>query len=65
MNARSSETFTDICDKKVTDMDGFLSNSMMIKAKNTLVQERIWINRVARESVFQPFIQTPTPPVAR
>ena len=45
-------------DVKVTDEDGFLSRSMMIKAKNTIMKERIWINRVASESVFQPGIQT-------
>ena len=26
----------DVCDEKVTDEDGFLAGSMMIKAKNTL-----------------------------
>ena len=45
MKARSPENFIDMCDEKVTDEDGFLSNSMMIKAKNTLMKERIWINR--------------------
>ena len=44
----------DVCDVNVTDEDGFLSRSMMIKAKNTLMKERIWINRVASEIVFQP-----------
>ena len=43
MKARSPEKFLDVCD--VTDEDGFLSDSMMIKAKNTLMKERIWINR--------------------
>ena len=33
-------------DVKVTDEDGFLSRSMMIKAKNMIMKERIWINRV-------------------
>ena len=27
---------------------------MMIKAKNTIMKERIWIKRVASEIVFQP-----------
>ena len=45
-------------DIKVTDEDGSLSRSMMIKAKNTIMKERIWINRVASEIVFQPGIQT-------
>ena len=44
-------------DESVTDED-FLSCSMMIKAKNTITKERIWINRVASEIVFQPGIQT-------
>ena len=35
-----------------------LSRSMMIKAKNILMKERIWINRAAIEFVFQPFIVT-------
>ena len=47
-----------MCDVKVTDEDGFLSRSMMIKAKKTLMVERIWIMRVASETKFQPFIQT-------
>ena len=37
-----------------TDEDGFLSNCMIINAKNTLVKEGIWINRVAGQFVFQP-----------
>ena len=37
---------------KVTDEDGTLSSSMMTKAKNTLVKERLWTNRVASEIVF-------------
>ena len=40
-------------DVKVSDEDGFLSCSMMIKAKNIIMKERIWINRVAqRDHVF-------------
>ena len=30
---------------------GFLSRSMMIKAKKTIMKERIWINRVAQRDV--------------
>ena len=42
----------------MTDEDGFLSCSMMIKAKNTM-KERIWINRVAqRDHVFSSCVQT-------
>ena len=58
MKVRSPEKFMDVCDEKVTDEDGFLSSSVMIKARNTLMKERIWINRVASEFVFQHFIQT-------
>ena len=32
-----------VTDVKVTDEDGFLSCSMMIKAKNIVMKERIWI----------------------
>ena len=35
-----------VSDMKVTDKDDFLSRSMMIKAKNIIMKERIWINRV-------------------
>ena len=35
-----------------TDDDGFLSNCMMFSTKNTIMKERIWINRVASEIVF-------------
>ena len=41
-------------DVKMTDEDSFLSNSMMIKAKNIIMQERIWINCVVSEIEFQP-----------
>ena len=52
MKARSpAEKFMDVSDVKVTDEDGFLSRSMMIKAKKHL-QERIWINRVISEIMF-------------
>ena len=37
----------DVCDEKVTD--AFRSSRMMVKAKNTLMIEPIWINRVAGE----------------
>ena len=45
MKVRSPEKFLDVCDGKMTDVDG--------------LKERIWINRVASGFVFQPFIQTP------
>ena len=51
MKARSPEKFMDVSDVKVTDEDGFLSCSMMIKAKNIIMKERIWINRVAQRDV--------------
>ena len=40
----------DVSDVKVTVEDGFLSCSMMIKAKN-IMKERIWINRVDQRGV--------------
>ena len=54
MKARSPKKFMGVSDA----ICGFLSNCMMIIAKNTLVKERIWFNRVAGQFVFQPFIQT-------
>ena len=38
-------------DVKVTDEDDFLFRSMMIKAKNIIMKERTWINRVAQRDV--------------
>ena len=38
---------------KMSDEDDFLSHTMTIKPNNTIVKERIWVNRVASESVFQ------------
>ena len=35
-----------------TDENGFLSNSMMINATNTVVKERIWISREASDLCF-------------
>ena len=35
------------------DEDGTLSSSMMTKAKNTLVKERLGTSRMASEIVFQ------------
>ena len=40
---------------EVTDEDGFLSRSLVTKAKNTSVKERIWIRRVVSEIVFFDF----------
>ena len=37
----------------MSDEDDFLSHSMTIKPKNTIVKERIWVNRVASEIVLQ------------
>ena len=42
-----------VCDMKVTGEGGTLSSSVLTKAKNTLVKERLWTNRVASEIVFQ------------
>ena len=54
MSARSPVKFMNMCDVKMTDGDVLLASNMMIKAKNTPMKERIWINRVASEAVFQP-----------
>ena len=43
-----------VSDVKMTDEDSFLSNSTMIKAKNIIMQERIWINGVINETTFEP-----------
>ena len=43
----------DVSDVNVSDEDGYLSRSMTINANNKIVKERIWINRVASEIVFQ------------
>ena len=51
--ARSPEKFMDVSDVNVSDEDGYLSRSMTINANNKIVKERIWINRVASEIVFQ------------
>ena len=42
-----------VSDVKMTDEDSFLSNSMMIKAKNIIMKERIWINGVINENTFE------------
>ena len=39
----------DVSGVKVIDEDGVLSRSVMIKAKNIIMKERIWINRVISE----------------
>ena len=49
----------DVGDEKVTDVDGFSVQQFVIKATNTVLNERIWINRVASELVLLHFILTP------
>ena len=46
-----SEKSINVSDVNVTDEDDFLSHSMMIKAKNIIMKERTWINRVAQRDV--------------
>ena len=49
----------DVTCVKVSDEDDFLSRGMMIKAKNLIMKERIWINRAAqRDHVFSICIET-------
>ena len=49
-----SEKSMNVSDMKVTDKDDLLSRSMMIKAKNIIMKERIWINRVISKIETQP-----------
>ena len=46
--------FVNVCNEEVTNEDGLLSCSMMIKTKNTSMKERLWTNRVASEIEVQP-----------
>ena len=46
-----SEKSMNVSDMKVTDKDDFLSRSMIIKAKNIIMKERTWINRVAQRRI--------------
>ena len=43
----------DVSDMKVSDEDGFLFLNMKIKTNSAIMKERIWINRVTNEIVFQ------------
>ena len=45
MKAWSPHKFMEVTSVKVTDEDGFLSRNIMIKAKNTIMKERI-IDRI-------------------
>ena len=44
----------DVGDVKVTDENGLLSCSLMIKAMNTIMKERLLTNRLASQFVFHP-----------
>ena len=61
MKAWSLDMFMKVTSAKVSDEDGFLSNSMMIKAKNTIMMECI-IDRIVDVTVAMqrevPTIQT-------
>ena len=46
IKTRSARSFLDGCDVTVTDEDGLLSCSLMIKAMNTLIKERLLTNLV-------------------
>ena len=48
----------DVGDVKVTDEDGLLSCSMMIKTMNTIMKERFLTNRVA-DQLFSAFASRP------
>ena len=61
-----SEKSINVGDMKVTDENDSLSNSMMIKAKKILVEDRIGINCAVSEIVFQPLhSDTDTPSYTR
>ena len=47
-----TEKSMNVSDLKTTNEDSFLSNNMMIRAKN-IMKERIWINRVINETTFE------------
>ena len=57
MKARSPVKFMDVCDVKVIDEDGFLVGNKVSKAKNTIMKERIWINRAASDLCFCLYIR--------
>ena len=42
-----------VSDVKMTDEDSFLSNSMMIKVKNIIMKDRIWINGVINDTTVE------------
>ena len=48
------DKFMNASDEEVSDEDGCLSRSMTIKAINTIMTKRIWINCAASEIAFQP-----------
>ena len=50
---RSPEKLTDVRDVKMSEEDDFQFHTMTIKPNNTIVKERIWVNRVASEIVCQ------------
>ena len=58
MGARSPEKFMDLGDVMVLAWT-VICPAACDQSKNTLMKERIWINRVASELVFQPFMLTP------
>ena len=57
MKAWSPDKFMKVTSVKVSDEDGFLSNGMMIKAKNTIMKECI-IDRIVAMQRQEPNIQT-------
>ena len=48
-----SEKLTDVSEVKMFDEDDFCPTPVTIKFDNTIVKERIWVNRVASEIVLQ------------
>ena len=48
----------DVCGVQVADDNGFLAGNMTIKAKSTIMKERIWINCAASELYFCLYTRT-------
>ena len=60
IRARSRVNFMDAWEVKVTNENGFLASNMIIKAKSTIMQEWIWINRAARSGHQRPVASNST-----
>ena len=57
--------FMNASDEEVSDVDGCLSRSMTIKAVNTIMTERIWIDWAASGDCVSAYVPRHQRPVAR